>query len=242
MWPGAFRWRARPRRSRRPPGPCSTSADRCCRTGPGALVEQAIRRGHEAERRGHDLVAGLRSPASRTARASPAVPLETVEQWAHSSLPRAPASNSGEPGPSARRPAAASPVPARSSRSPTSGGAARPARPHATTCAAQLFRPRWGACPPRASPRAPPSSPRSCSPTRRWSPGVRPSLASSRTRVTAAGALHLVQDAHLEVHELDVADMRVALADGAGAAPCRARARVRCPRRSSRSARRPPRS
>ena len=40
-----------------------------------------------------------------------------------------------------------------------------------------------------------------------------PSLASSSTRVTAPVPLRLVEDADLEVDELDVAQVRVALAD-----------------------------
>ena len=65
-----------------------------------------------------------------------------------------------------------------------------------------------------------------------------PSEASISTRVTAPVPLRLVEDAHLEVDELDVAQVRVDLADRLAQRAVERVARARCPRRCARSARR----
>ena len=69
-----------------------------------------------------------------------------------------------------------------------------------------------------------------------------PSDASMQHPRHRAGPLRLVEDAHLEVDEVDVAQVRMDLTDRVAEGACRARGPGRCPRPCAQSARRRPRS
>ena len=154
-------------------------------------------------------------PAARMARCSPAVPLDTARRVRDSEpAARSRSSNSPSRGPSASRPERSVSSTSSSSRSPTSG------RASGITSDARAARAARRCC---ARPGSMPASSESTSASQLASmmfsdtpiaPQVSvPSLASSSTRVTAPVPLRLVEDAHLEVDELDVAQVRVALAD-----------------------------
>ena len=123
---------------------------------PGALVEQAVGRRHEAERRGHDLVPGLHPRgADRQVEAG-----RSARHRGHVARPQARAERGLELRAAAAR---ATGGPSAASRAPPAPRARRPAGARAGSgrsrhhVRAGPARPRREACRPRASPRAPPS-------------------------------------------------------------------------------------
>ena len=122
-------------------------------------------------------------------------------------------SNSPSRGPSASRPERSVSSTSSSSRAPTSGFASGITKPTARAALHAALRASGSMPASSESTSASQLASMMFSDTPIAPQLSMPSLASSSTRVTAPVPLRLVEDAHLEVDQLDVAQVRVALAD-----------------------------